>query len=262
VIAFVLFYVPKKILAFISAISLLLMAMLFGDLLWAGRWLPMMEIFNDEDPFVFWAPTGVPEAAGVFLFCFAGHPCIPDIYGSAKKPKRFPYALASGFAFAGIYYGCCGAFGYCLYGRHLDKSFTSNLGNNLMGMAIKGQMVFPLIAAVGLLVKLLGAFPIFAGPILTTFGLKDKGSLVLSLVRVAFLVLTCSCALGLKHLLNVVLSMTGLLATMATSVIFPSLAYIRIVKPPPITRASLYMLCFVATSCAITGTVQVVLDQT
>merc|ERR1719247_169830 len=83
-------------------------------------------------------PRGALRALGVFLFCFAGHPCIPAIYATAQEPARFRAAARAAFALGGFYYALCGVLAYFFYGAAVRPSFTASLGRGLDGAPLPG----------------------------------------------------------------------------------------------------------------------------
>lgn len=247
-VSFCLLYAPANILSVLSLISILFMIMLFGVLVDAGENMPTKAI--QVDTLVYMDVTGALQALGVFLFCFAGAPCIPSIYATARERKRFPSALFIAFSLGAAYYCLCGTCAYIFYGPGVSANFMTNLGNNLGGEAIHGGKILPVLAAVGILVKLQATMPIIVVPVLSALGYTG------TVARVVFIAITCAIAICASQYLDAVMSCTGLLATMGTSVIFPIATYMRLNKPGRVRK---YMLGFIMAAGAlfsIVGTIQ------
>ncbi|CAK0840160.1 unnamed protein product [Prorocentrum cordatum] len=247
-LTFGLFYIPMRVLAFLSLISVLFMGLLLAVLVYSGESMPMHADQIEQLVWVNWAGSG--QALGVFLLCFAGAPCIPSIYSAARDKRRFPVALILSCILAMLYYAACGALGYMFYGSQINQSFTVNLGLALDGSGLKGGEVLPLIAAVGLLVKLQATMPVIVSPVLVALGWKGV------VLKILYIALTSAVAIGLSEYVDAAMSITGLSATVTSAVLFPIVVYIKLCKPPLVARLSLGLICTLAATVAVIGSVQ------
>merc|ERR1719454_1957293 len=71
--------------------------------------------------------SGMPSAIGIFLYCFSGLPCLPNIRASMIRTSEYSSAVHLSFAFAFAYYAAIGVCGYYFFGHMTKSSFTENL---------------------------------------------------------------------------------------------------------------------------------------
>lgn len=248
VISFGLLYAPANVLSIVSLISILFMAMLLGVLVDAGMSMPKRAL--QVETLIYVDFEGALQALGVFLFCFCGAPCIPSIYADAREPRRFPSALVISFSLAALYFISCGICGYIFYGAEVGANFTDNLGYDLSGKPLLGGKVLPMLAAFGIAIKLQGTMPIVMVAVLSALGQTGPVS------RIVFISVTCSMAIGAREELDKLMSCTGLLATMGTSVLFPIAVYLRLNKPGRMAKCVLGLMLIATTVFSVVGTVQ------
>mmetsp|Transcript_86825 Transcript_86825/g.232712 ORF Transcript_86825/g.232712 Transcript_86825/m.232712 type:complete len:487 (+) Transcript_86825:13-1473(+) len=251
VLTLALFRVPMKVLATLAAMSLFIMVGLFVELVDAGSRLDRMAYQVQPIVWVQW--DGLVPAVGTFLFCFAGHPCVPSIYAASKEKDKFPLAVLGGFAIAAVYYASCAVVGYLVYGSDVRPSFVSNVGKSLSGHVFKQELLLPWIAAFGLLLKLQATLPILMTPVLMALGWSRPRE------RVFLVAVTCLAAALLRQYLDSVMAVTGLVAVVTTSILFPGLIYLQLGRPGPIVVILVALGCVLSVLFAVGGTVQTVL---
>merc|ERR1719507_1472665 len=72
-------------------------------------------------------PRALPSSIGMFLYCFSGLPCLPNIRSSMQNTSNYSHAVHLAFIFATIYYTVVGLAGYHFYAEGTRESFTENL---------------------------------------------------------------------------------------------------------------------------------------
>ena len=252
VLTLALLYVPMGILALLSFIGVLFMGLLLAVLVHSGNSMPVHAGKVEQYIWTDWAGSG--QALGVFLLCFAGMPCVPSIYSAAQDKRRFPVAFNVSCVLAMLYYAAFGTLGYFFYGSNVKEVVTVNLGHAVDGSALEGTKVLPLVAAVGLIVKLQATIPIVVNPVMAALGWSG---IFLQILTIA---ISTAVAIGLRQYVDAAMSITGLSATMASCVLFPIAVYIKICKPPVVIGLSLGLLCVLAAVVAVLGSVQTIMQ--
>merc|ERR1711988_1336384 len=143
------------------------------------------------------------------------------------------------------YYSLCGLLAYLMYGTFVAQSFTESLGMDLQGHLESGAGFLVKIVAAVFVVKLASTSPLVATPVLLVFGKTSWIS------RLVFLLITGVLAYFLRNSLSVAMSVTGLLATMTTSVLFPTAVYIKLLEPQGVLKALLYLLMVLSAVFAV-----------
>eukprot|EP00429_Kryptoperidinium_foliaceum_P092172 CAMPEP_0176194350 /NCGR_PEP_ID=MMETSP0121_2-20121125/5955_1 /TAXON_ID=160619 /ORGANISM="Kryptoperidinium foliaceum, Strain CCMP 1326" /LENGTH=534 /DNA_ID=CAMNT_0017533093 /DNA_START=15 /DNA_END=1617 /DNA_ORIENTATION=+ len=172
----------------------------------------------------------LPAAAGIFSYCFAGLPCLPNIRSAMQKQGDYALAVNLAFAFAITYYLVVGLLGYHYFGDATKESFTENL------VPYKGMpdermfLAFSLASSALFAVKLQAGFPLYAAPVLQALGfgtLGEESRLPTRVVaaRMTFALASVAFALFARNALSGVAELMGAFLTMTTSVLFPVAAY-------------------------------------
>jgi len=170
----------------------------------------------------------LPSAMAIFLYCFSGLPCLPNIRAAMQKTEEYSYCVNTAFVFAVIYYAVVGILGYYFFAGTTRESFTENLVP-YAGMP-HGSIfsLFSLVSAALFAVKLQAGFPLYAAPVLQTLGAcstHGASTQTIAVARCAFAAVSICFAIFAKDALDGVAELMGAFLTMSTSVLFPVAAY-------------------------------------
>jgi amino acid permease len=182
-------------------------------------------------------PGNMVSSAGIFLYCFSGLPCLPNIRSGMQKPKEeYRGAVHLAFVFTSVYYATVGFLGYHYYGSATRESFTENLmpdtGLGIRGAATTLHGSFALLSAGLFAVKLQAGFPLYAAPVLNALGVGGSDDWEcfagLWLARLAFIGVSVAFAVLAQGALDAIAELMGAFLTNFTSIIFPCAAYIAV----------------------------------
>eukprot|EP00747_Dinoflagellata_sp_TGD_P212549 gnl/TRDRNA2_/TRDRNA2_85630_c0_seq1.p1 gnl/TRDRNA2_/TRDRNA2_85630_c0~~gnl/TRDRNA2_/TRDRNA2_85630_c0_seq1.p1 ORF type:complete len:441 (-),score=71.20 gnl/TRDRNA2_/TRDRNA2_85630_c0_seq1:96-1418(-) len=169
----------------------------------------------------------MPSAIGIFLYCFSGLPCLPNIRAAMRRPEQYGVAVHCAFSFAFVYYGAIGLLGYFYFANGTKQSFSQNLFPTPGQQHYTFYHAFALLSAGLFAAKLQAGFPLYAAPVLGTFGCSSGagderfvwgGRMLFAFVSIAFAVFA-------QHELDAVAELMGAFLTNFTSIIFPCAAY-------------------------------------
>jgi len=174
---------------------------------------------------------GMPSAIGIFLYCFSGLPCLPNIRATMHKTGDYGTAVHAAHFFAFCYYCAIGLVGYHFFAGNMKASFTEKL-SPIPGQ--QHQMFYSglaMMSAALFAIKLQTGFPLYAAPVLQAFGFAANGGRSGSsiwLARLVFATVSISFAIFAQDELDSVAELMGAFLTNTTSIIFPVLAYIAL----------------------------------
>lgn len=170
----------------------------------------------------------IPQSVGIIVFCFAGHPCFPQVYTAMKQPVKWSFSVDVGFIVAFVFYGCLGFVGYIVFGAGLSASVIENL------TTIKGTVALACrdIAALCFLVKVQLTTPFLLNAIMVGLWPPALGAHHWTPGRILLLVAVASAtilvAVALKDEVAAVASLTGSACVMMTSVLFPAVVHLTL----------------------------------
>jgi len=182
-------------------------------------------------------PGNMVPSVGIFLYCFSGLPCLPNIRSGMQKPKEeYQGSVHLAFVFTSVYYATVGTLGYHYYGSATRESFTENLmpaaGLGIRGSAATLHSGFALLSAGLFAVKLQAGFPLYAAPVLNALGVvgsDDRECFAgLWIARLVFIGVSVAFAVLAQGALDAVAELMGAFLTNFTSIIFPCAAYIAV----------------------------------
>lgn len=209
--------IPMRAYAYISLVSL---TMLFGAscaflcyLLQLQPWAyPPVGIPSTD-------PGNVPRAVGIMLFCFAGHPCFPNVHEHMHETDRWNESVGVSFFLSIVYYGGLGMLSYSALGPELQPSFVMNIAERSMWHGV---------VALLFLVKVQLTLPLLLRAILISTNLmwEPKGVAVLIAVTAG------SACLFAKDMAALA-TLCGSLLVMMTSVLIPVVLYLRLWSRAP-----------------------------
>lgn len=177
--------------------------------------------------------NSMPSAIGIFLYCFSGLPCLPNIRSAMHKPGQYGAAVHLSFSFAFLYYSAIGLLGYYFFGSSLHESFTENLAPTAGTRNVGVQTMFTMLSAGLFAMKLQSGFPLYAAPILGAMGCtgtERTPRMPVGVVRVMFAIVSITFAISAQDALDAVAELMGAFLTNFTSIIFPCAAYMAISK--------------------------------
>mmetsp|Transcript_76970 Transcript_76970/g.238389 ORF Transcript_76970/g.238389 Transcript_76970/m.238389 type:complete len:188 (+) Transcript_76970:1085-1648(+) len=143
-----------------------------------------------------------------------------------KERGAWDTSVGITFLVAFLYYGGLGVFGYVVFGQGLESTFTLNLAQ------LRGTVLCRIASAVAFFVKIQLTAPLLLNAIMVSLWAPAAGEREWPPGRVLCLLLlaaaTAITAIAFSSDVAAVASLTGSLFTMATSVIFPALAHLRL----------------------------------
>jgi amino acid permease len=244
-----LFFVPPRVIASCSIVAVGSMIAVSLMLMYTAVEVPVWAAQARPDLVPLWKPEGVVAVLGMALMSFGGHPCIPSIYETAEEPKNFPRVTLGAFLLAGVYYVLVGVVGGFCFGNLVSQSFSENLGRDIAGVPLgKSALVLQIACSAGLCVKLQSVTVIFATPVLMAL---PGGSSMFA--RLIFVIFTTLAVLLVKDQIAFACAVTGLLATMTTSILFPIAVYMRVEEMHTCTRMCCGVFLVAAGAFALVG---------
>eukprot|EP00929_Paragymnodinium_shiwhaense_P118364 TRINITY_DN90294_c0_g1_i1.p1 TRINITY_DN90294_c0_g1~~TRINITY_DN90294_c0_g1_i1.p1 ORF type:complete len:497 (+),score=42.38 TRINITY_DN90294_c0_g1_i1:79-1569(+) len=226
VLAFAGVFLPMKCFSYISLASsgsLVLIAISLGAAAWMLQsWPSPAETFRSPT----WAQLWMsPQAIGVVVFCFAGHPCMPLVHECLREPGQWTATVNSTFVVALLYYAGFGAFGYAVFGDDVQVPITKNLAG------IPGAIFWKHVAVFSVLVKIQFTAPLLLNAVLSALRpaqVENQWSLDRLVILGVLTVGTGFAAAAFSHEVGALAALTGSLFTMTTSVFFPIVVYWRL----------------------------------
>ncbi|GAQ90047.1 Transmembrane amino acid transporter family protein [Klebsormidium nitens] len=204
-----------------------------------------------------------PLTFGLLAFVYAGHAVFPNIKASMKEPELYPKMLDVTYLIVGAVCTLIGVVGYQMYGSEVMEEVTLNLPSGALAMLATALIVVNPFTKFALtmdpvargLEGLLGLTK--PGP--SVAGDTSKKPLLLPLPRILGRTALGGSALFLATsvpFFGSVMALIGSSLTLAVSVIFPSLAYLKLFGPT-LSHGERYWNYFVVgigIVCAVAGT--------
>jgi len=216
-------FVPPKIFSYLSLLSTLSMVLALAALVGAALSIGVQnwEMPRGEQAYI--DPWNLPRSIGIITFCFAGHPVFPSVHSSMKMRTKWNASVDISFAAAFAYYGIFGFLGYLVFGRDVEPTITNNLERGCQALA-----------AVCFLVKLNLTLPMMFSTLLVALSPPSSDSSTWRPKRVAVLFgvvgVTSLIALAFQNAVETVTSLAGNLFIMTTSVLFPPVAHLQLMR--------------------------------
>lgn len=206
-------------LAYISIGGVFTSIVLIGCVVWVG------EVdgvgFNERGKFV--NLRGSSTSMSLFAFCYNVHALLPTIRNSMSERKQFSKVLHVCFVVSATIYGTIAVLGYMMYGENLKSQITLNLPISTIStkIAIYSTVINPFTK-----------YAILISPI--TIAIEDKWHLCMSkpisiIVRTTIVVSSVLVALYLPFFAYV-MAFIGAFLSVAISLLFPCLCYLKINK--------------------------------
>lgn len=219
--------VPMRVLSYLSvaASAALVVAAcaLVGSAFMMKTWanpydvtgsMALIEVYN------------IPRSIGIIIFCFAGHPCFPVVHECMRDRRDWSRAVDVTFVVALVYYGSLGVFGFLVFGEELSSAFTENMAR------ISGAAFWRTVAVLAFTVKIQLTAPLLLSAVMVSAWAPTSGEREWPPLRVvAFVVLTGLTgfvAAAFADDAGAVASLSGSCFVMMTSVLFPTLVYLRL----------------------------------
>eukprot|EP00435_Cladocopium_sp_Y103_P010818 s2615_g2.t2 len=218
----VMIFIPLRIYAYVSLASLvaLLMASMcfLGDLstISTAKWsYPELQLEPHVGNFF--------RAYGLFIFCFAGHPCLPALHEGMQHTERWTGCVSWSFSIAAVFYLVLGLVTYLAHGDDLHPVFTKDMSISWLKhmtaafFAVKIQLTTPVLMRVVL--QSMQIWP--EGRHVNEF---IQNSLPVALV----ILLTGTSACFLAGEVAALASFVGALLVNLTSIVIPCVMYARL----------------------------------
>lgn len=188
---------------------------------------PLQHVLVDQ--------TGLLDAISIFLYCFSGLPCLPNIRSAMQRPGEYASALHYTFAFAFPFYMAIGLVGYHAFGTFTHRDLINDLAPPSRGnphpLALHARLA--LAAAAFFAAKLQAGFPIYAAPVLKALsygGNLRRSAIEILMARIAFTVASVGFAIFARYNLDAIAELMGAVLTNTTSIIFPAGAYAMVCR--------------------------------
>lgn len=257
----IMIFIPLRIYAYVSLASLvaLLMASIcfLGDLstIDSKEWKhPQMQMEPDV-----W---NLFRAYGLFIFCFAGHPCLPALHEGMQHTEKWTGCVSWSFSIAAVFYLVLGLVTFIVHGTELHPVFTKD-----MSIAWLKHMTAAFFA-----VKIQLTTPVLMRVVLQSMQIWPEGRHVKEFIQnslpVAFVILlTGTSACFLAGEVAALASFVGALLVNLTSIVIPCVMYVRLSvwsQQPGKNKVKLVMcgiLVLFGLITAVVGTYLAVLDM-
>merc|ERR1719313_801164 len=161
---------PMRIISSVSCLSLLCMIGGLAALITCGFGTMLKGGHHPHVEHKMLDPLSLPSAIGIFLYCFSGLPCLPNIRASMIRTSEYSSAVHLSFAFAFAYYAAIGVCGYYFFGHMTRSSFTENLHPVAGQHCYRFLLGVTMMSAVLFAAKLQSGFPLYAQPVLQGLG--------------------------------------------------------------------------------------------
>mmetsp|Transcript_63588 Transcript_63588/g.138495 ORF Transcript_63588/g.138495 Transcript_63588/m.138495 type:complete len:494 (+) Transcript_63588:56-1537(+) len=216
-------FLPMKVFAVVSAVSSTALFIagvaMVGAALKLDGWAKPCESLGSSMELHVW---NMPRAAGILVFCFAGHPCFPIVYECMKDKRTWSKSVDLTFFIAFLYYGSLGVFGYFVFGKTVHASYTED------ELGIPAAAFWRDVSILAFSTKLILTAPLLFNAVLVSWwapGEREWPPLrVLTLAALA--AATALTAVFFSKDVAVIASLTGSLFVMITSVLFPTLIHL------------------------------------
>jgi len=210
---------------------------------------------------------GIPGALGIFLYCFSGLPCLPNIRNAMRRPaEEYAVAIHYAFLYSSLYYMAVGMLGYQFFASDTRQSFLKDL-IPIPEERHKSMYAWVAMMASGLFaLKLQAGFPLYAAPILGAIGVGGGDGVPhwpakhTWIARGLFALVSIFFAIMARNQLDAVAELMGAFLTNSTSIMFPVASYCALtdkLKEKMSTRQTslLYGLMLFGASYGVIGTV-------
>ncbi|XP_061345831.1 amino acid transporter AVT1I-like [Gastrolobium bilobum] len=207
------------VLAYISVGGVLASIILLGCVVWVGEVDSVG--FHERGHFVNWG--GLPTALSIFAFCYGAHAVLPTLINSMKDRSQSYKVLLVCFVASTIIYGSISILGYIMFGDYLKSQITLNLPTNKISTKI---------AIYTTIINPFTKYAVVITPIANA--IEDKSLLCKSrpiaiLIRTIIVVSTVLMALFIPFF-GYVMAFIGAFLSVAISLLFPCLCYLKINK--------------------------------
>eukprot|EP00811_Abedinium_folium_P025759 NODE_3700_length_1998_cov_8.070551.p1 GENE.NODE_3700_length_1998_cov_8.070551~~NODE_3700_length_1998_cov_8.070551.p1 ORF type:complete len:597 (+),score=147.33 NODE_3700_length_1998_cov_8.070551:220-1791(+) len=214
--------------------------------------------------------SNAPQAMGIVIFCFAGHPCFPVFHECMRERKQWGCAINASFLVAFAFYGGLATFTYVVFGSNLEASVTTNVwsvaGTNALRKLCVAAFLLKLVLTLPVLFN--ACFTACSPPPVARRGDQSEWPLCRILKLLLFIGLSAGVGVLFANDLAAAAALTGCLFVMVTSVIFPVAVHLRLVRMHGSSKGLSWSSCFAHGAvvlfgivAGISGTVQAVLPM-
>ncbi|GAB4840012.1 hypothetical protein Ancab_020721 [Ancistrocladus abbreviatus] len=234
-------------LAYVSAGGVLASIIVVCSVFWVGA----VDGVGFHEKGVLFNWSGLATAISLYVFCYCGHSVFPTLSNSMKDRSQFPKVLFVCFVLSSVSYGSMAILGYLMYGETIMSQVTLNLPTRKISsqIAIYTTLINPLtkyaLIITPIAIAIEERLP-FKNPS-RLVGVVFRTVLVLSTVIVALIV----------PFFGYVLAFTGAFLSVAVSILFPCLFYVKLNGPSRRFGLELIILALIlAVGClfAVMGT--------
>lgn len=216
----VMIFIPLRIYAYVSLASLV--ALLIASLCFLGD-------LGTGGPWSFPAPQLEPNlgnlcrAYGLFIFCFAGHPCLPALHEGMQQMDQWSSCVLWSFGIAAVYYLLLGLAAFLAHGDTLHPVFTQDMNVGWLKH----------VAAAFFAVKIQFTTPVLMRVVLQSMQIWPEGPHVKEFIKnglpvASVILLTGSSACFLAGEVAALASFVGALLVNLTSIVIPCVMYMRL----------------------------------
>ncbi|KAK4274836.1 hypothetical protein QN277_018006 [Acacia crassicarpa] len=207
-----------SLLSYVSATGALASAVFLLSLLWNAA-LDGTG-FNGKGTVFRW--SGIPNAVGLYAFCYSAHPVLPTLYTSMRNRSRFSSVLAICFSLCTLGYAAAAVLGYLMFGQDVQSQVTLNLPSGELSsrVAIFTTLVNPIAKYTLMLTPTINA----AKSMVPSHYNKTLTHLVVS---TSLLISNLIIAVAIP-LYGYLMALAGSLLCVSTSILVPSVCYLKI----------------------------------
>ena len=227
ILAILLCLLPKKAFSRMAVAGMVSQAFLVLGLVVTGLQLHCShEIATDQTALDL---SGLPQGFGIALMCFLGHSKAPLIYQMMEDRKQWTKVVVYSMTFTETFLLSFGILGYGFFGSSVKQSIADNIGRDLALQPLPDAWNVLLGAAtiLGLSSKQLVTLPLILDATTDLFGesLAKGGQLT---VKAMILILSTILCLVLKHAVDLIASLVGIMLANCVCVIFPCMALLKL----------------------------------
>jgi len=216
----IMVFIPLRVYAYVSLaslVALLIASIAFvADLMMTPRW----SFPEPKDPEI----GDLFRAYGLFIFCFAGHPCFPALHEGMRHVRHWTGCVALSFIIAALYYVALGLAAFIVLGSEVHPVFTKDMRSGWLGkltvafFAVKIQLTTPVLLRV-----------VLVSMQIWPEGMATRREFLQSFLPAAIVIFfTGASACFLAQKVAALASFAGALLVNLTSVVIPAVMYMRL----------------------------------
>ncbi|XP_028768982.1 amino acid transporter AVT1I-like [Neltuma alba] len=169
-----------------------------------------------------WRWGGIPNAVGLYAFCYSAHPVLPTLYTSMRNRSHFSTVLLVCFSLCTVGYAAAAVLGYLMFGQDVQSQITLDLpaGKLSSRVAIYTTLVNPIAKYALMLTPTINAAK---GMVPSHYNKRLTHLVVSTSMLISNLIVAVSIPLY-----GYLMALAGALLCVSTSILVPSVCYLKI----------------------------------